>query len=219
MFFGSAVNNFGVQLLLDAFLARSHRRRAASVRRTRHRARGSGVLRLRFQDPGEHGSEASRRIAFVRVCSGKFERDMMVTHARRARRCACPVRTSFSGSERETVDEAFAGDIIGLVGHDEFRHRRHADGGPDRCYTKFRAFTPECFAYLHNPNTAKFKRFREGLDQLLQEGVMQVFYCAIPASACRCWPRSARCNSKWCSTDWKRNTAHRRDWKRRHGKR
>jgi peptide chain release factor 3 len=77
------------------------------------------------------------------------------------------------GNERETVDEAFPGDIIGLVGHSDFGigDTLTTDAGIN--YQEIPRFAPEAFAYLHNPNTAKFKQFRQGLDQLLQEGVIQ----------------------------------------------
>jgi peptide chain release factor 3 len=72
------------------------------------------------------------------------------------------------------VDEAFPGDVIGLVGHDGFGIGDTLTTDPTINYKEIPRFTPEAFAYLHNPNTAKYKQFRQGLDQLLQEGVIQV---------------------------------------------
>jgi peptide chain release factor 3 len=116
------------------------------------------------------------RIAFLRVCTGKFERDMSVRHSRSEK----PVRLSSShklfGNERETVDEAYPGDIIGLVGHDSFGIGDTLTTDARIIYREIPRFTPEAFAYLHNPNTAKFKQFRQGLEQLLQEGVIQVMH-------------------------------------------
>jgi peptide chain release factor 3 len=110
------------------------------------------------------------RIAFVRVVSGKFERDMTVLHVQSGRKVRLSSSHKLFGNERETVDEAYPGDIIGLVGHDGF-------GIGDTLTTE-----PEVFEYFHNPNTAKFKQFRQGLDQLLLEGVAQAFHLKDTAS-------------------------------------
>jgi peptide chain release factor 3 len=80
------------------------------------------------------------------------------------------------GNERETVNEAFPGDVIGLVGHDSFGIGDTLTTDPNILYQEIPRFAPEAFAHLHNPNTAKFKQFRQGLDQLLQEGVIQALY-------------------------------------------
>ena len=77
------------------------------------------------------------------------------------------------GNERETVNEAWPGDVIGLVGHDGFGIGDTLTTDPAILYKEIPRFTPEAFAHLHNPNTAKYKQFRQGLDQLLQEGVIQ----------------------------------------------
>ena len=78
--------------------------------------------------------------------------------------------------EREIVDEAFPGDIVGLVGHDAFGIGDTLSDQDNFIYDEIPRFAPECFAYLRNPQTAKYKQFRQGLDQLLQEGVIQVFH-------------------------------------------
>src|SRR4029077_13290555 len=80
------------------------------------------------------------------------------------------------GNERETMDEAFPGDVIGLVGHDSFGIGDTLTAAPRILYNEIPRFTPEAFSYLHNPNTAKYKQFRQGLDQLLQEGVIQILH-------------------------------------------
>ena len=73
------------------------------------------------------------------------------------------------------MDEAFPGDVVGLVGHADFRIGDTLAEEPSLAYREIPRFTPECFAWLQSPSTAQFKRFREGLDQLLQEGVVQSF--------------------------------------------
>src|SRR5438046_1390406 len=116
------------------------------------------------------------RIAFLRVCSGKFERDMAVLHPRAGKKVRLSSSHKLFGNERETMDEAFPGDIIGLVGLSDFSIGDTLTTDPAISYREIPRFTPEAFAYLHNPNTAKFKQFRQGLDQLLQEGVIQALY-------------------------------------------
>jgi peptide chain release factor 3 len=122
------------------------------------------------------------RIAFVRVVSGKFERDMTVTHVQSGKQVRLSSSHKLFGNERETVDEAFPGDIIGLVGHDGFGIGDTLTTDPKIRYDEIPRFTPEVFEYFHNPNTAKFKQFRQGLDQLLLEGVAQAFNLRDTAS-------------------------------------
>jgi peptide chain release factor 3 len=115
------------------------------------------------------------RIAFLRICSGKFTRDMSVIHGRTGKRVRLSSAHKLFAQERETVDEAYAGDVIGLVGHSEFGIGDTLTEDASISYNEIPRFAPECFAFLQNPNPSKFKQFRQGLEQLLQEGVMQVF--------------------------------------------
>jgi peptide chain release factor 3 len=182
VFFGSAVNNFGVQLLLDAFLelAPAPRRRQAGDLWIEPEAPGfSGFI---FKIQANMDPKHRDRLAFVRVCSGKFERDMTVVHTRTGRKLRLSSSHKLFGRERETMDEAFAGDVVGLIGHSDFRIGDTLAVDPGLVFREIPRFTPECFAWLQSPSTAQFKRFREGLDQLLQEGVVQAFYPADSAS-------------------------------------
>ena len=122
------------------------------------------------------------RIAFVRIVSGKFERDMTVFHVQSGRKVRLSSSHKLFGNERETVDEAYPGDIIGLVGHDGFGIGDTLSTDPKIRFDEIPRFTPEVFEYFHNPNTAKFKQFRQGLDQLLLEGVAQAFNLKDTAS-------------------------------------
>src|SRR5690606_16418145 len=115
------------------------------------------------------------RIAFVRICSGQFTRDMNVVHSRTGKRIRLSSSHRLMGQDRETADDAWAGDIIGLVGHADFAIGDTLSERPGIVYNEIPRFPPECFAYLHNPVTSNFKRFRTGLDQLMQEGVVQAF--------------------------------------------
>jgi peptide chain release factor 3 len=175
VFFGSAMNNFGVQLLLDAFLERS----------LPPQPRHSGDTEIATDDPAFSGfvfkiqanmdPRHRDRIAFLRICSGKFTRDMSVIHTRTGKKVRLSSAHKLFAQERETVDEAYAGDVIGLVGHSEFGIGDTLTENPAIVYHEIPRFPPECFAFLHNPNPGKFKQFRQGVEQLLQEGVVQVF--------------------------------------------
>jgi peptide chain release factor 3 len=174
VFFGSAVNNFGVQLLLDSFLAQSTpprpRRAGDQIIRPDRPAFSGFVFKIQANMDPRHRD----RIAFVRICSGKFTRDMTVTHVQSGKKVRLSSSHKLFGQERETVDEAYPGDVIGLVGHSGFGIGDTLTEDPSIVYDEIPRFAPECFAYLHSASTSQFKRFREGLDQLLQEGVVQV---------------------------------------------
>ena len=207
VFFGSGINNFGVQLLLDGFLKHSpppkgrhsaspvgqasnpsadaekaedgDQQDAGSTFITPEHPEFSGFI---FKIQANMDPRHRDRIAFLRVCSGKFERDMVVSHPRTAKKVRLSSSHKLFGNERETVDEALPGDIIGLVGHDSFGIGDTLTTDPSINYREIPRFTPEAFAYLHNPNTGKYKQFRQGLDQLLQEGVIQVLHLRNVAS-------------------------------------
>jgi len=176
VFFGSGINNFGVQLLLDGFLKHSPapapRPMAGTLISPLHPAFSGFIFKIQANMDPKHRD----RIAFLRVCSGKFERDMTVTHGRTGKKVRLSSSHKLFGNERETVDEAYPGDIIGLVGHSDFGIGDTLTTDSAIVYREIPRFTPESFAYLHNPNTGKYKQFRQGLDQLLQEGVIQVLH-------------------------------------------
>ncbi|MFN0117350.1 MAG: peptide chain release factor 3 [Elusimicrobiota bacterium] len=175
VFFGSAANNFGVQLLLDGFLKygpspmpRKSGEELISVE--------SPFSAFVFKIQGNMDPKHRDRIAFMRVCSGRFSRDMSVFHSRTKKNVKLSNSHKLFGQEREILNEAFAGDIIGLVGHDEFQIGDTVTENPEVVYNEIPRFPPECFSFIHNPSPAKFKPFRKGLDQLLNEGVVQAFY-------------------------------------------
>jgi peptide chain release factor 3 len=187
VFFGSAVNNFGVQLLLEGFLRHSippTPRRSTSIVvpaapaptearevPVEHPKFSGFVFKIQANMDPRHRD----RIAFLRVCSGKFSRDMVVTHQRTGRNVRLSSSHKLFGQERETVDEAWPGDVIGLVGHDSFGIGDTLTEDRTIAYDEIPRFPPEVFAYISNPNSSDSKKYRAGLDQLLQEGVVQSF--------------------------------------------
>ncbi|TLD69562.1 peptide chain release factor 3 [Phragmitibacter flavus] len=176
VFFGSAANNFGVDMLLDAFLKYAPPPSDHQVgEKTIHPAQPdfSGFI---FKIQANLDPKHRDRLAFIRICSGKFERDMNVIHTRTGRKLRLSSSHKLFGRERETVDEAYAGDVVGIVGHGDFQIGDTLAQDPDLQYQEIPRFCPEHFAWLHSTSSAQTKRYREGLDQLLQEGVVQSFY-------------------------------------------
>ncbi len=175
VFFGSAMNNFGVRLLLDAFLKYSSppttRNSSAGVIEPTLDKFSGFVFKIQANMDPRHRD----RIAFVRVVSGRFERDMFVVHAQSGKRVRLGNAAKLFGNQRETVDEAVAGDVVGLVGNDLFGIGDTLTDDRTIVYDEIPVFTPECFAYLHNPHPGNFKRFGLGLEQLLREGVVRQF--------------------------------------------
>lgn len=175
VFFGSGITNFGVQLLLDYFV------RHGAEPQPRVSTNGpvdpasevfSGFV---FKVQANMNPRHRDRLVFVRVCSGLFEKDMVVNDPESGR----PVRLSHPqklfGQDRESVDVAYAGDIVGLVTHKAFRIGATLSSDPAIVYDEIPRFPPEAFATIRSAGTAKYKQFREGLDQLLEEGVIQSF--------------------------------------------
>jgi len=186
VFFGSAVNNFGVQLLLDGFLHDSipptSRNAAYAPVGAEERAelreipvtyeKFSGFI---FKIQANMDPKHRDRIAFMRVCSGKFTRDMSVLHQRTGKNVRLSSSHKLFGQDRETVDEAWPGDVIGLVGYDAFGIGDTLTEDRTIFYNEIPRFPPEVFSYISNPNPSDAKKYRAGLEQLLQEGVVQSF--------------------------------------------
>ncbi len=197
VYFGSAVNNFGIELLLNGFLKDSvppAPRRAMTVsgvgleeiakaasepaNETNSRVipvdypKFSGFI---FKIQANMDPKHRDRIAFLRVCSGKFERDMVVTHQRTGKQVRLSSSHKLFGQERETVDEAWPGDVIGIVGHDAFGIGDTLTEDRTILFNEIPRFPPEVFSYISNPTAGDAKKYRAGLEQLLQEGVVQSF--------------------------------------------
>ena len=173
VFFGSAVNNFGVQLLLDGFLdyapppGEGSCWRAKSPRTTR-------ASRGLFSSSSRTWTRGTGTDRLHEGLLGRFERDMKVFHPRTGTQRPLSSSHRLFGQEREIVNEAYAGDIVGLVGHSEFGIGDTLTVVPSLVHQGIPRFMPEHFAYLHF-RCGKMKRFRAGLDHLLQEGVVQTF--------------------------------------------
>ena len=176
VFFGSAMNNFGVRLLLDRFLefAPPPAGRVASRGPVEPSARPfSGFV---FKVQANMNPRHRDRVAFVRVVSGRFRRDMTAYNPRTGRDLRLSNAQRLFARERETVDDAWPGDVVGLVGNYDIQIGDTLSEDAAVVYHETPRFPPECFASVHCSSSAMQKRFRAGLDQLLKEGVAQRFH-------------------------------------------
>jgi peptide chain release factor 3 len=116
------------------------------------------------------------RVAFVRVCTGKFEKDMAVNHARTGKTVRLSRPQKLFAQERESIDVAYPGDVIGLNNPGVFAIGDTIYTGQKLEYEGIPYFTPELFATLRNPNPSKFKQFLKGVNELREEGAVQIMY-------------------------------------------
>ncbi len=174
VFAGSALTNFGVRLLLDAVvdLAPAPVTRVDDAGRPRPLdAPFSGFV---FKVQANMDPAHRDRVAFVRVCSGRFERGMVLTHGPSGRPFATKYAHTLFGQERETLEEAWPGDVVGLVNATDVRVGDSLWLGEPVTFPSIPSFAPEHFATARVRDTARFKQFRRGIAQLDQEGVVQV---------------------------------------------
>jgi peptide chain release factor 3 len=175
MFFGSAVNNFGVQEVLDALvdLAPSPGPRAAIQRIVApDEPKLTGVV---FKIQANMDPAHRDRIAFVRVASGHFKRGMRIKVARSGKEMRPNTVVSFLSQRRELLDEAFAGDIIGIPNHGVLQLGDTLTEGEALQYTGLPFFAPEMFQAVEVADPLRAKQLKHGLAQLGEEGAIQVF--------------------------------------------
>lgn len=175
VFFGSAANNFGVKLLLDRFIDLAPRPAARTSGERTVEPTAPEFSAFVFKIQANMNPKHRDRVSFIRIVSGKFERDMNVIHTRTGERVRLSNSMRLFAQDRTTVDDAYAGDVAGLVGNHDFLIGDTLSSVKDLSFDEIPKFAPECFAYLHNASTAKFKRFRAGLEQMLKEGVVTEF--------------------------------------------
>jgi peptide chain release factor 3 len=175
VFFGSAVNNFGVKELLDCFvqIAPNPLPRPAEERMVDpYEPVFTGFIFKIFanMDPKHRD-----RIAFMRVCSGMFMRNTNYRHIRLGRDMKFSNPTSFMASKKQVLDEAYPGDVIGLYDSGNFKIGDTLTSGEILHFKGIPAFSPELFRYVENADPLKTKQFQKGLEQLMDEGVAQLF--------------------------------------------
>ncbi len=175
MFFGSALTNFGVQLFLETFL------KMAPPPATYETAAGDKVpvtapfSGFVFKIQANMDSSHRDRIAFMRICSGRFVKGMDARHVRVGKPIRLKNPSAFMARERSTIEEAFAGDIIGLYDPGVFRIGDTLTGGADLEYKGIPHFSPELFQKIRVGDPLKRKQLIKGLEQLSEEGAIQVY--------------------------------------------
>ena len=175
VFFGSAINNFGIQEILNSLIdwAPAPKPRDATVRMVEpDEPKFSGFI---FKIQANMDPKHRDRIAFLRVCSGKFERGMKMKHLRINREIAASSVVTFMSHDRELVEEAYAGDIIGIPNHGNIQIGDSFSEGEQLAFTGIPFFAPELFRSVRIKNPLKIKQLQKGLQQLGEEGAVQVF--------------------------------------------
>ncbi|WP_009543975.1 peptide chain release factor 3 [Crocosphaera subtropica] len=176
IFFGSAMTNFGVQLFLEAFLEYAlkpeGRNSSVGVVEPTHPEFSGFVFKLQANMDPKHRD----RVAFVRVCTGKFEKDMTVSHARTGKTVRLSRPQKLFAQDRASIEEAYGGDVIGLNNPGVFAIGDTIYNGKKLEYEGIPCFSPEMFSYLKNPNPSKFKQFQKGIKELREEGAIQIMY-------------------------------------------
>ena len=175
VFFGSAINNFGVREILNALIdwAPAPISRDATVRQVAPTETPfSGFV---FKIQANMDANHRDRIAFLRVCSGRFERGMKIKHLRLAREIKVSSVVTFMAASREQIEEAYAGDIIGLPNHGNMQIGDSFSEGEALQFTGIPYFAPDFFRAVRIRNPIKVKQLHKGLQQLGEEGAVQVF--------------------------------------------
>jgi peptide chain release factor 3 len=175
VFFGSALNNFGVEELLNTFveIAPSPRPVMAEEREVQpDEQKFSGFI---FKITANIDPNHRSCVAFCKVCSGKFVRNAPYLHVRHGKTLRFSSPTQFMAQRKTTVDEAWAGDIIGLPDNGTFKIGDTLTEGENLHYRGLPSFSPEMFKYIENADPMKTKQLQKGIEQLMDEGVAQLF--------------------------------------------
>lgn len=175
LFFGSALNNFGVSDILDSFIELAP-------------SPGPVQTRERIVEPGEHKMTAfvfkihanmdpnhRDRLAFLKIVSGRFERNKAYVHVRTGKQLKFSSPTSFMAEKKSIIDEAFPGDIVGVHDSGNFKIGDAVTEGELLHFHGIPSFSPELFRYVENADPMKSKQLAKGIDQLMDEGVAQLF--------------------------------------------
>lgn len=175
VFFGSAVNNFGVKELLDTFIRIAPRpiprETTARIVEPDEKKFTGFVFKIHANMDPKHRN----RIAFIRVCSGEFERGNNYYHVRQEKSLRFSNATAFMAQDRETVEEAWPGDIVGIYDTGNLKIGDTLTEGEKLMYTGIPSFSPEIFKEVVNRDAMKTKQLEKGLVQLMEEGVAQLF--------------------------------------------
>jgi peptide chain release factor 3 len=174
VFFGSALNNFGVEPFLEALLDLAPAPQARLSDRGAVEPADEAFSGFVFKIQANMDPRHRDRLAFLRICSGRFQRNMVTHHSRLGRKVRLTQAYRLFARERESLEEAFPGDVIGLINPGLFGIGDTISTGPPLRFAAIPRFSPELFGVLRNQDIARYKAFAKGLAQLDEEGAIQV---------------------------------------------
>ncbi|GGD43972.1 peptide chain release factor 3 [Muriicola marianensis] len=175
VFFGSALNNFGVRELLDCFIEIAPPPRDKKAEERMVRADEKQMTGFVFKIHANMDPKHRDRLAFVKVVSGTFERNKPYLHVRHDKKLKFSSPNAFFAEKKEIVDVSFPGDIVGLHDTGNFKIGDTLTEGEVIHYKGIPSFSPEHFRYINNADPMKAKQLNKGIDQLMDEGVAQLF--------------------------------------------
>ena len=175
VFFGSALNNFGVRELLDAFVDIAPHPQPKETDTRIVEPFEPDFTGFVFKIHANMDPKHRDRLAFVKIVSGKFERNKNYYHVRSDKSMKFSSPNAFFADKKEIVDESFAGDIVGLHDTGNFRIGDTLTSGEKMMFKGIPSFSPEHFRYINNADPMKAKQLEKGIDQLMDEGVAQLF--------------------------------------------
>ncbi|GDX44544.1 peptide chain release factor 3 [Bacteroidota bacterium] len=175
VFFGSAINNFGVKELLDTFIKISPEPRSRETTARMIDVQEDKFSGFVFKIHANLDPKHRDRIAFLRVCSGKFERNKFYHHVRLDKDVRFSNPYSFLARDKDVIEEAYPGDVVGLFDTGNFKIGDTLTEGEDYYYSGIPSFSPEIFKEVINKDPMKTKQLDKGLNQLTDEGVAQLF--------------------------------------------
>jgi peptide chain release factor 3 len=175
VFFGSAINNFGMSELLDAFSLYAPSPQPRPTRSRTIEPDEKNLTGFVFKIQANMDKQHRDRIAFMRICSGKYVRGMKVKHVRIGKEMKIPEAVTFMASDRGHVEEAFTGDIIGIHNHGTIRIGDSFTQGENLSFSGIPNFAPELFRRAQLRDPLKMKALQKGLTQLCEEGATQLF--------------------------------------------
>lgn len=175
VFFGSALNNFGVQDLLDCFIEIAPSPRPIQAIQREVNPYETGLTGFIFKIHANMDPNHRDRIAFFKICSGKFERNTNYLHTRLGKKLKFATPTAFMAEKKSIIDEAFPGDIVGIHDTGNFKIGDTLTAGENLQFKGLPSFSPLMFKYVENGDPMKYKQLAKGVDQLMDEGVAQLF--------------------------------------------
>ncbi len=175
VFFGSALNTFGVKELLDCFVEIAPAPRPVNAEERTIKPEEENFSGFVFKIHANMDPNHRSCIAFVKVCSGKFERNAGYKHVRSGKVMKFAAPTAFMAQKKSIVDEAYPGDIVGIPDNGNFKIGDTITAGETIHFKGLPSFSPEMFKYIENTDPMKSKQLEKGIQQLMDEGVAQLF--------------------------------------------